>query len=383
MPVKFTGVNFAGGEFTPKQLLDATKYYYPTEAELDYFLTRGLKTFRIPVRMERIWRKAIETFGFHGPDIAELDRIVAHVTTAGGNVVIDPHNYGRFNGAVIGTPGFSVAFFRDFWTRVADRYKANERVIFGLMNEPHDIPDGVWRNAGGQAVAGIRSTGATNLVLIPGDNWTSAYNFVSTGNAAEWRDLLTSDINCAAETHTYFDNGHEGDEDGAISGTIGRDRNTAITADARQHGYRLWCGEFGAANNAAALAALEDFLEFMDDNDDVWLGWSYWDAQRWNQGYRFNCYSSDGTEKPQLDILEAHAADDIADVPAPPDETPDDPPDDSEPNEEPVDEPDAPPADDEPEPPQVVESIEAIGFIKQPLIRQRLSDGTVRWIEKP
>jgi endoglucanase len=383
MPVKFTGVNFAGAEFTPKELLNATKYYYPTNGELDYFLTRGFKTFRIPVRMERIGRKDGETYSFHSPDINELDRIVKHITDAGGNVVIDPHNYATFHGAKIGTSGFSFAFFKDFWTRVADRYKANERVIFGLMNEPHDLAGGVWRNGGGQAVAGIRSTGATNLVLIPGDNWTSAYNYVSTGNAAEWRDLLKSDINAAVEVHTYFDNGHEGNETGAISGTIGRDRNTAITAWAKQNGIRLWTGEFGAADNPTALAALVDFLTFMDDNSDVWLGWSYWDAQRWNQGYMFNCYSSSSSEKPQLDILEAHATDGIDDEPSPPVEPPDEPPPGTDPNEEPVDEPDEPPSDDEPEPPQVVESIEAIGIVEQPLIRQRLSDGTVRWIEKP
>jgi hypothetical protein len=76
-----------------------------------------------------------------------------------------------------------------FWRAVAERYKANPLVAFDLYNEPHDISDAEWRN-GGELVdmtpAGpmrwtavgmqelydtVRSTGATNLVVITGNGF--------------------------------------------------------------------------------------------------------------------------------------------------------------------------------------------------------------------
>ena len=35
-----------------------------------------------------------------------------------------------------------------FWHDLATRYKNHPNVIFGLYNEPHDVPWEVWRNGG-------------------------------------------------------------------------------------------------------------------------------------------------------------------------------------------------------------------------------------------
>src|SRR5205814_4813422 len=76
-----------------------------------------------------------------------------------------------------------------FWRIVADRYKANPLVAFDLFNEPHDINDDQWRNGGQltdwtatgpvqwtaagmqQLYEAVRSTGATNVVMIAGNGY--------------------------------------------------------------------------------------------------------------------------------------------------------------------------------------------------------------------
>jgi aryl-phospho-beta-D-glucosidase BglC (GH1 family) len=76
----------------------------------------------------------------------------------------------------------------NFWTSMADRYKDNPLVAFDLYNEPHDItwdqwlnggsltePDGTrWQAAGmRQLYQAVRNTGATNLVLVSGNDWAN------------------------------------------------------------------------------------------------------------------------------------------------------------------------------------------------------------------
>jgi endoglucanase len=66
--------------------------------------------------------------------------------------IFDPHNYMRYNnhsqqpmtGSVIGNTSdpnaATTAQFGEFWEELAGRFKDNLNVIFGLMNEPHDMP---------------------------------------------------------------------------------------------------------------------------------------------------------------------------------------------------------------------------------------------------
>ena len=63
------------------------------------------------------------------------------------HVVLDPHNYARYNGSIIGSGVLPYASFNDFWTRVANEFKGNDKVIFGLMNEPNTMPTEQWGTA--------------------------------------------------------------------------------------------------------------------------------------------------------------------------------------------------------------------------------------------
>ena len=52
----FAGVNLAGAEFGEYSLPGTinTDYTYPLEAEVDYFVRKGMNTFRIPFLWERL-----------------------------------------------------------------------------------------------------------------------------------------------------------------------------------------------------------------------------------------------------------------------------------------------------------------------------------------
>lgn len=68
-------------------------------------------------------------------------------TAEGAYAILDPHNYMRYNdpsqqpmtGSVIGNSSdpnaATTAQFQAFWHELSGRFKANEKVIFGIMNE--------------------------------------------------------------------------------------------------------------------------------------------------------------------------------------------------------------------------------------------------------
>jgi aryl-phospho-beta-D-glucosidase BglC (GH1 family) len=44
----------------------------------------------------------------------------------------------RWNGAIVGQGGPSNAQLADTWRQLAQKYASQSRIIFGIMNEPHD-----------------------------------------------------------------------------------------------------------------------------------------------------------------------------------------------------------------------------------------------------
>ena len=119
---------------------------------------------------------AAEREGGARRDGARLDAFVTYATSRGASVILDPHNYARYFGKVVGSDvGNDV--LADFWSKVAVHYARNARVVFALMNEPHDLPSEQWARAAQAAIDAIRATGAANLILVPGVEWTGAHSW--------------------------------------------------------------------------------------------------------------------------------------------------------------------------------------------------------------
>ena len=57
--------------------------------------------------------------------LANLTATVNHITSKGAYAVLDPHNFGRFNGAIIS----DVNAFKTFWTNLATPFRGNGKVV--------------------------------------------------------------------------------------------------------------------------------------------------------------------------------------------------------------------------------------------------------------
>src|SRR5882672_9468787 len=93
-PLPYTGVNLAGAEFgatlTPGNLgTYGSSYLYPTNAEADYYIGKGMDTFRLPFRWERL--QPTLNSPLDSTEFARLDSFVSYATSKGAYVAIEPH----------------------------------------------------------------------------------------------------------------------------------------------------------------------------------------------------------------------------------------------------------------------------------------------------
>jgi len=305
------GVNLSSAEWGEANLPGTydTDYTYPTTGEVDYFASKRMNTIRLPFRWERLQR----TLGgeLDATELVRLDALVGYATSHGVFVILDPHNYARYRDDLIGSTAVPRSEFGDLWSRLAEHYRSNARVVFGLMNEPHDMVTEDWLAAANLALAAIRDTGATNLVLVPGNAWTGAHSWFATDsygtpNATVMTGIVDPGNHVAIELHQYLDSDFSGGSATCQSTTVGSEALAPVTTWARDHGYRLYLGELGGGSDPTCLAAIDDMLDHVDANLDIWLGWTWWAGGPWWDNYMFDLDPPDGGDAPQLPTLSGH-----------------------------------------------------------------------------
>jgi endoglucanase len=311
------GVNLAGadfGESNPLPGIYEDDYIYPSAADVDLFLDRHVTLFRVPFLWERLQR-ALNT-ELDTDELARLDALVGYITARGATVVLDPHNYARYVRRVVGLE-IDASALADFWARLARVYRGNPRVVFALMNEPHDMPTEVWRDDANRAISAIRGAGATNLILVPGNAWTGAWSWedswYGTSNAVAMLAVRDPLQNLAFEVHQYLDPDYSGGYTLAAAGTspcgsptLGAERLGPFIAWAQAHGVRGFLGEFGVPAEETCLSALDVMLEAVEASQ-VFIGWTYWAAGPWWGDYPLSVQpDADGTDKPQFAVLAKH-----------------------------------------------------------------------------
>ena len=173
-PLEWGGVNLAGAEFGNVPGRCNIDYIYPREGDVAYFSKLGFNCFRVPFRWERL-QPSLEG-DFATDEMAQLAHLVGEITRRGHTAILDPHNYakrriaadGWANEHVIGSIAVPIRAFEDFWRRLASAFKSNDRVVFGLMNEPYGLSAAAWLEIANRAIAAIRGSGAGNLMTVPG-----------------------------------------------------------------------------------------------------------------------------------------------------------------------------------------------------------------------
>jgi endoglucanase len=52
----------------------------------------------------------------------------------------------------------------------------------------------------------------------------------------------------------------------------------------RQNNHKAYLGELGASNSATCQTKIDDTLNSLEANADVWVGWAWWEAGAYNSG---------------------------------------------------------------------------------------------------
>ncbi len=176
----------------------------------------------------------------------------------GAYCAIDVHNFARFNGQTIGQGGPSNAQFSNLWTQLATKYSTSTKVIFGLMNEPHDLDVPTWADSVQEAVTAIRNAGASSqMILLPGTNFTSAGAFVSSGSGTALIGVTNPDgsnTGLILDVHKYLDVDNSGTHTDCTTDNIA-DAFQLVADFLRQNGRQAMVSETGAGSTASVSTA--------------------------------------------------------------------------------------------------------------------------------
>lgn len=306
----FRGVNLAGAEFG-KVLpgVEGADYEWPTMQEVDYYLSKGMNTFRVGFKWERLQPTA---YGELDLDYAaKLDALTRYATTRGAFVILNPHNFARYYGELVGSTAVPDAAFADLWRRLALRHAADPRVMFNLVNEPNTMPTEQWVGAANAAIAAIRDVSAPNTIIVPGNGWTGAHSwnedYYGTPNTKAMLDIFDPWDRVLFEAHQYLDDTSGGMNGKCASATAGRERLAPFLQWLRENHKRGFIGEFAGGDNEMCNAAVADMLQAMMDASDVLDGWLWWAAgPAWTDNYPFSLDPIDGRDRPQMSLLTPH-----------------------------------------------------------------------------
>lgn len=238
--------------------------------------------------------------------------------------MIDIHNFARWNGGIIGQGGPTDDQFVGLWTQLASKYAANSKVVFELMNEPHDLDINIWAQTCQKVVNAIREAGATSqMILLPGTNFDSAATLVSSGSAESLLGIINPDgttDGLLLDVHKYLDVDNSGTHSECVSD------NTAAFATVadflRQKGRQAIVSETGASSAKSCMTAFCSQNAFINANSDVFIGLVAWAAGSFSSSYLLSLTPSKQGSGLVDNALAAQCVVrtwlDATDVPAPP-----------------------------------------------------------------
>ena len=277
------GINVSGAEFGGTGGTHNYQYHYPTLAELQFYKDHGVDLIRLPF----IWERMQPSLG--GPlnptELGLLKSVLSNASNLGLDVIVDLHNFGRYNGQPIGSPdGPTQAEFADFWSKLSVELKDYPSLVgYDLMNEPHDMPAAdTWKLAAQAAVDAIRLVDMDNIIYVEGNNWASAQNWLASNANLFIFDPAGKLI---YQAHQYFDASGEGfynnsyDADGAYP-MIGVDRLKPFVEWLEANNLQGMIGEFGVpGNDPRWLVVQENVLQYMEAHNldgTAWGGGTWW-----------------------------------------------------------------------------------------------------------
>jgi endoglucanase len=312
------GVNYAGGTFRPKE-----SFVVPTEQSLDYWKSKGVLLMRLPFNWEPLQPKLQEPLD--AQYLANLKRSVAMMGARGMKVLLDLHNYDRYNSQLVGTETVSYEAFADVWKRLAAEFKDEPAVWgYGLMNEPHRT-NGTWPKAAQAGIDGVRAVDLKTMIVVGGDGFSGAHDWAK--NGGELPKLLNDPSNNLCwEAHCYFDGNYSGKYNSTYEYDLNRSNSDLdpMTGVRRLEPFVQWLktnnhrgivGEFSVPANLDRdprwLAVLDNVYAYLRQNEipnTFWAAGTLWTPGRsyvlepnWRDG------PDQGKDRPQTHVLLKHA----------------------------------------------------------------------------
>ncbi|KAJ7097054.1 carbohydrate-binding module family 1 protein/Glycoside hydrolase family 5 protein [Mycena belliarum] len=299
--LQLVGVNIAGFDFgcdTNGNCLLGSKGAYPPLTQysgkdglgqMNHFVKDdGYNVFRLPVGWQFLTNGVLGGT-INQTNMAEYDALVQACLGTGASCIIDIHNYARWNGGIIGQGGPTNDQFANLWTQIATKYKNTAKVIFGVMNEPHDVPNiSTWAASVQAVVTAIRNAGATTqMILLPGNDWTSAAQFISNGSGAALMKVVNPDgstKNLIFDVHKYLDSDNSGTNAECVTNNIA-DAWAPLATWLRANGRQAFNTETGGGNTASCVTYMCQQIAYMAQNSDVILGYVGWAAGNFDATY--------------------------------------------------------------------------------------------------
>ncbi|KAE8450165.1 hypothetical protein EG329_006946 [Mollisiaceae sp. DMI_Dod_QoI] len=300
--IYYAGVAESSGEFgvwsatsTPGTGLPGqfgVEYAFINKSAIDVFVDQNkINLFRVAFLLERMCPLSYGLGAkFNETHFSFFKDAIDYITVnKSAYAILDPHNYMRYNdpsqqpmtGSIIGdssdVKAATTAQFGAFWEELAGRFKGNEKVIFGLMNEPHDMPTSLVLANDQAAIDGIRKAGAQQLIIAPGNSWTGGHSWTQGSDASS---LIMQNIkdplnNTAFDIHEYLDSDYSG---GHVNCTnLASNQLAPLTAWLEQHNFRAMITEFGASNSTGCTSYMADIISYMESNSQ-YIGWTAWAA---------------------------------------------------------------------------------------------------------
>ena len=118
-------------------------------------------------------------------------------------------------------------------------------------------------------------------------------------------------MNSVFEVSLNFDHDFTGTHAECRDTNVGVESLKGFTDWARKNRKRGFLSHFGTGSDQTCLDALDNALQFIAENNDIWLGWTYWATSAWwPKDYYANISPVDGADRPQMKILERYISKD-------------------------------------------------------------------------
>jgi endoglucanase len=262
----------------------------PPASQAGHFTALGMNLFRVPIGWQYLQPSGPGST-ISSSIFQQYDAVVQNVFNANpsAKVIVEIHNYARYNGYIVGQDmgAPTNAQFADLWSQIAVNYQNNANIIFGLMNEPHNLNMSLWVVTLQTVINAIRTAGATTQVItLPGTNYEAGGGFPtasgiylsSISDPVGGTNLLLYDV------HQYLDFDYSGTHTtyvtDAVNGTF-----VPLAIYLRQNRRMVMLSETDGGSTPSCELYVASELAYLNANSDVFYGFAGWAAGSFSTGY--------------------------------------------------------------------------------------------------